>query len=87
MQRKIICKGASIISVEMHPDHDHPVAVKKPAKRHPTRRILQSLENEFEMTRSLHGVRGVRGVLGRMAVDQQPALILEWGAPSKGHRE
>ena len=68
----------SVISVEPHPDYSQPVVVKKPFKRQPSQRILRSLEKEFEMTRSLDAVEGVRKAIGKQSIGNQPALILEY---------
>ena len=78
MHNNTIYQGNSVISVETHPDYSHPVVVKKPSKRQPSRRILRSLEKEYEMTRSLNEVEGVRKVLGQQVIKNQPALILEY---------
>jgi hypothetical protein len=63
MQNNTIYQGNSVISVETHPDYSHPVVIKKPSKRHPSQQSLRSLENEYEMTRSLNVVEGVRKAL------------------------
>jgi hypothetical protein len=78
MQQNIIYQGNSVISVETHPEHSHPVVIKKPSKRHPSQRSLRSLEKEYEMTRSLNAVEGVRKALGQQSIENQPALILEY---------
>ena len=78
MKQNIIYQGNSVISVEIHPDYSHPVVIKKPSKRQPSRRILRSLEKEYEMTRSLNAIEGVRKALGRQSGENQPALILEY---------
>ena len=78
MGKDVIYRGNSIISVENLPDYPHPVVVKKPAKRHPSRRSLRALENEYEMTRALDAVEGVRKALGQQSIENQPALILEY---------
>jgi serine/threonine protein kinase len=77
-QNHIIYQGNSVISVEPHPDYSHPVVVKKPFSRHPSQRILRSLEKEFKMTRSLDAVEGVRKAIGKQSIENQPALILEY---------
>jgi len=78
MQNDTIYQGNSVISVETHPEYSHPVVIKKPAKRHPSQRSLRSLEKEYEMTRSLNAVEGVRKALGQESIENQPALILEY---------
>jgi predicted ATPase/tRNA A-37 threonylcarbamoyl transferase component Bud32 len=78
MNREILYQGNSTITVETHPDYDHPVVIKKPARRHPSQRSLRILENEYQMTRALHGVEGVRKALGQQSIENQPALILEY---------
>ena len=78
MQQNTIYQGNSIISVETLPEYSQPVVVKKPAKRRPSRRILRSLEKEYEMTRSLNTVEGVRKALGQQSIENQQALILEY---------
>jgi hypothetical protein len=65
VQQNIIYQGNSLISVETLPEYSHPVVIKKPIKRHPSRRSLRSLEKEYEMTRSLNAVAGVRKTLGQ----------------------
>ena len=76
MQQNTIYQGNSIISVETLPEYSQPVVIKKPLKRHPSRRSLRSLEKEYEMTRSLGAVEGVRKAMGRQSIEGQPALIL-----------
>ena len=78
MQQNIIYQGNSVISVETLPEHSHPVVFKKPSKLHPSRRSLRFLENEFEITRSLKDVEGVRKALEYQSQEGQPALILEY---------
>ena len=78
MQQNIIYQGNSVISVETHPDYAHPVVIKKPFKRHPSRRHLRSLEKEYEIIRSLNEVAGVRKALGQQSIKGQPSLILEY---------
>jgi serine/threonine protein kinase len=73
-----IYSGNSIISIERVEEYTQPVVVKRPSKRHPSRRILLSMEKEYEMTRSLNAVEGVRKVLGQQSIENQPALILEY---------
>ena len=74
----IIHRGNSIISVENLTDYSRPVIVKQPSKRQSSRRIPGSLEREYEMTRSLNTVEGVRKVLGRKQINNQQALVLEY---------
>ena len=74
----VIYQGNSIISKEVHPDHAQPVAIKKPARRHPSRRSLRTLENEFQMTRALDAVEGVRKSLGQQSTEEGSGLILEY---------
>ena len=78
VQQNIIYQGNSVISLETLPEHSHPVVIKKPLKRHPSRRSLRSLEKEYEITRSLNDVAGVRKALGQQALEGQPALILKY---------
>ena len=75
MQQNIIYQGNSVISVETHPEYSHPVVIKKPSKRHPSRRSLRSLEKEYEMPRSLNAVEGVRKALGQKLIENQPIKI------------
>ncbi|GAG31442.1 unnamed protein product, partial [marine sediment metagenome] len=67
MDRDILYQGNSIITVETHPDFAHPVVIKRPSKRHPSQRSKRSLENEYEMTRALNSVEGVRNALGQQS--------------------
>jgi serine/threonine protein kinase len=76
-KQHIIYQGNSVIFIESLPEHSHPVVIKKPVKRYPSRRSLRSLEKEYEMTRSLNDVAGVRKALGQHLIEDQPALILE----------
>ncbi len=76
-KQAVIYRGNSIISIEKVAEYPHPVVIKKPSKRHPSRRHLRSLEKEYEITRSLSEIAGVRKALGRQAL-AQPALILEY---------
>jgi len=54
------------------------VVIKKPLKRHPSRRSLLFLEKEYEMIQSLNAVAGVRKALGLQSIQGQTALILEY---------
>ena len=65
------------MSVENHPDYSRPVVIKKPSERHASQRNTRSLEREFEMTRSLQSVEGVRKALGQQSIEGQTALVLE----------
>ena len=78
LQKNIIYQGNSVISVETLPEYSHPVVIKKPIKRHPSRRSLRSLEKEYEMTRTLDAVEGVRKAMGQQSIENQQALILEY---------
>ena len=78
MQQNIIYQGNSLISIETHPEYSQPVVVKKPSKRHPSRRSLRALEKEYELTRSLDTIEGVRKAMGQQLIENQPALILEY---------
>ena len=77
MTKEIIYQDNSIISIETLPDYPHPVIVKKPAQQHPSQRHIRSLEKEYEMTRALDTVEGVRKALEQKSVNNQPTLILE----------
>jgi predicted Ser/Thr protein kinase len=77
-KQKIIYHGNSVISIESLPEHSHPVVIKKPSNRHPSRRSLRSLEKEYEMIQSLNAVAGVRKALGQQSIKGQPSLILEY---------
>ena len=78
IKQNVIYRGNSIISIEKVEEYPHPVVIKKPFKRHPSRQSLRFLEKEYEMTRSLNDVEGVRKVLGQQSIEDQPALILEY---------
>ncbi len=56
---KILHQGNSVISVETHPDHSHPVVIKKPVGHRLDRGSMHPLEKEYEMTRSLNAVDGM----------------------------
>ena len=60
--QEVIYQGNSIISVEILSDYAHPVVIKTPSKRHPSRRSLRSLENEYQMARSLNAVEARSGL-------------------------
>ena len=76
--KDIIYQGNSTISVEALPAYSKPVVVKRPSKRHASRHYVRSLEREYELTRVLDAVEGVRQALGQQSVDNQSALILEY---------
>ena len=76
--RDIIYRGNSIISIETLPEYPHPVVIKKSSKPRASRRHFLSLEREYEMTRALDAVDGVRKALGQQSIEDQPALILEY---------
>jgi len=74
----IIYQGNSIISIENLPDYSPQVVVKQSSKMRSSRRIPGSLEREYEMTRSLDSVEGVRKALGQKLIDNQQVLFLEY---------
>ena len=76
--KNIIYQGNSIISIETLPGYNHPVIVKKPAQKHPSQRHIRSLEKEYELTRVLDEVKGVRKALEQKPVDKLPVLLLEY---------
>ena len=77
-KKRIIHRCNSVISIEKVKKYPHPVVIKKSSKRHPSRRILRSLEKEYEITRSLGAADGVRKVLEQQSIENQPVLILEY---------
>ncbi len=83
MDRDILYQGNSTITVETHPDYAHPVVIKKPSKRHPFQRSLQSLEKEYEMTRALHAVERVRKVLEHQSPNYHPGIAQTWPVPTR----
>ena len=76
--KDIIYQGNSTISIETLPEYPHPVVVKKSSKPHASQRNILSLEKEYEMTRTLDGVEGVRKALEHQPIENQPVLILEY---------
>jgi len=62
-KKSVIYRGNSVISIEKVEGYPHLVVIKKPSSRHPSRLSLRSLEKEYEMTRSLNVVEGVRKAL------------------------
>jgi serine/threonine protein kinase len=75
---QVLHQGNSILSLETLPDYPHPVVVKQRSAGHVSDGDVRSLDNEYEMTRVLNGVAGVRQVLGQQSIDSEPALILEY---------
>ena len=53
-EQRVIYRGNSIISIEKVAERPHPVVIKKPLKRHPSRRSLRSLEKEYDITSFFH---------------------------------
>jgi hypothetical protein len=58
----VIYEANSIVSIETHPEHAHPVVIKKPSSSHPppaslfylwkdTARSLQRLPDDFQLER------------------------------------
>jgi serine/threonine protein kinase len=78
MNKEIIYQGNTIISVETLPEYSQPVVIKKPSKHHLSQRNIQSLEKEYEITRYLNDAEGVRKVLERRTIENQPTLVLEY---------
>ncbi|MGA1842176.1 MAG: AAA family ATPase [bacterium] len=74
----IIHHGESVISLEEVKGYSQPIAVKRLVKPHPSQRSLGILQNEYDVTRSLQHIKGVRKVLGREEFEGKPALILEY---------
>ena len=76
--KEIIYQGNSNISIETLPDYSRPVVIKRPSKPHASQRHILSLEKEYEMTRSLDTVEGVRKAFEQLSIENQPVLILEY---------
>ena len=62
-QQHIIHQGNSVISAEVLLEYSHPVAIKKPAKRYPSRRSLRSIEKKYEMSRLLREADGLQTLM------------------------
>ena len=77
MSENILYRGNSIISLETVPGYPRPVVIKRPSKRRASERHVRSLEREFEMTRSLESVEGVRKALGQQSIGGLTALVLK----------
>ena len=77
-KKDIIYQGNSIISVESLSDYSHPVIIKKPIESKSSQRNILSLEREYEMTRLLDEVEGVRTALAQKSINNQSVLILEY---------
>ena len=73
----VVHRGNSVISIETLPDYSDPVVVKRPSEHASFTHVNRLLDREYEMTRSLDAVEGVRKALGQQSIDNQPALILE----------
>ena len=54
------------------------MVVKQRSSGHVSRGDVRSLDNEYEKTRALDGVDGVRKVLGQQSIGNKQALILEY---------
>jgi predicted ATPase len=74
----IIHQGNSVITTEILPDYSQPVVIKKPSRQGSSAWNFRSLEREYEMTRSLDSVDGVRKALGKQKIEGQQVLILEY---------
>ena len=77
-KKRVIHRGNSVISIEKVEKYPHPVVIKKPSTSHPSRSNLRALKKEYELTRSLGAVDGVRKVLEQQSIENQPVLILEY---------
>ena len=74
----IIHQGNSVITTEILPDYSQPVVIKKPSNQDSSGWGFHSLEREYEMTRSLDSVEGVRKALGEKQIEDKQVLILEY---------
>jgi len=75
---KIIHQGNTEITTEILPDYSQAVVIKKSSKHGSSRRIFRSLEKEYNMTRSLNMVEGVRKALELKSTGNELELILEY---------
>ncbi len=76
--RDILYRGDTVLAREVLPEYPYPVVTKRPAGRHPSAWVLESLETEYAMAQTLEDVVGVRRVLGRQSIAGIPELILEY---------
>jgi len=76
--KTIIHQGNSEITTEILPDYSQAVVIKKSSKHDSSRRIFRSLEKEYNMTRSLNMVEGVRKVLELKSTGNELELIQEY---------
>jgi serine/threonine protein kinase len=74
----ILHQGNFIISIENLSDYSRPVIVKRPSKWMTSMRSPGSLDREYDMSRSLDSIKGVRKVLGKQQIEDQQVLILEY---------
>ncbi len=75
---KIIYNGNSIITIVNYPDKPQCIITKKLSKQYLSFPNIQTLEKEFEMTRFLDKVEGVRKVIELQSIDNESVLILEY---------
>ena len=59
----VIYEANSIVSIETHPEHAHPVVIKKPSSSHPPRQFILSLEKKYKMTRVDDTARSLQRLL------------------------
>ena len=74
----ILHQGNFIISIENLSDYSRPVIVKRPSKWMTSMQSPGSLDREYDMSRSLDSIKGVRKVLGKQQIEGQQVLILEY---------
>ncbi len=77
MHENIIYQGNSIITIENIPDYAHLVIIKKPSKHDLSGQIIRSLKKEYEMTKSVEAVEGMRKALDLKSIDNQTVLVFE----------
>jgi hypothetical protein len=65
----ILHQGNFIISIENLSDYSRPVIVKRPSKWMTSMRSPGSLDREYDMSRSLDSIKGVRKVLGKQQIE------------------
>jgi serine/threonine protein kinase len=76
--KQIIHQGSSVITAEILPNYSQLVVTKRHSKQDSSKWNLRSIEREFEMTRTLDSVEGLRKVLDIKQIEGQQVLILEY---------
>ena len=78
MTGQIVQRGNFLLYLQEREGYDRPVLIKEPARDPSSKLQIKQLHNEYNMSKPLEGVPGVRPVYAKEGSQSRPVLLLEY---------